>query len=160
MKKIVFFCFMLIATTTVLSQSLIQGYQSIPSKSENDHNCDFDKCLAHCINHKKICSIWDRDGIMSIYHKVYAMNKSFTIFDKIKIGSHVTFPPFGRGNQAIGTKTVLTVQKNEDIWALIHRYKAENYLFNLDLGYRRIDDEWAKKNNTKELAFYGTMIYW
>lgn len=143
MKKIVFFCFILITATTVFSQS----------------KCDFDKCLEHCINHKKICSIWEKGEVMNVYHEVYAIN-SFTIFDKIKVGSSVTFPPFERGNQVIGTKTVLTVRNNEDIWAIIHRYKKENYLFNLNLDYRGVNNDWAKKTGLKELAFGSTKIYW
>lgn len=163
MKKLGIFCFLFLTTTVVaFSQSRIQAYKSVSSTAtvSTEKDCNFDKCLEHCVNNKKICSIWDKNGFMDVYHKVYALNKDITIFDKIKVGSRVTFPPFGRYEQVIGKKTVLIVQRDEDVWVLIHRYLKENYLFNLDVGKRGVDDKWDKKTGKKELAFGSTTIYW
>ena len=134
----------------------IKGYKNVPSKN----GCSLEKCLDHCVNHKKICSIWDEKGYVSIYYQVLNLNKNrFVDANKIRVGDSVIFPPFECANIMIGKKTILIVKKNESLWSLVHRYLGENYLFILDSSHRGVTYG-IRIPKTKSMVFGSTTILW
>lgn len=154
MKKIAIVVLLIAIASSVFSQN--QGYKFPPSKKD----CSLEKCLKHCVNHKKICSVWDKNGYVEIYHQVITLNKGrFVDINKIKIGDSIIFPPFSSWGKEIGKETVLIAEKNECAWTLVHRYLGENYLFCLNVGNRDVVNH-VYKPKTKTMAFGSTTIIW
>lgn len=146
-----FVIFMFLACGTFVYSQDIQPYSG--------HNtCSHETCLERCVNHKKICGLWDKKYYLDIYRQVITENQ-INNPNKINIGDSIVFPPFVTWEKPIGKMAILVVEKHESLWSMVHRFLAETYLLCLDQRNNDLVNH-EEIPKSKSFSFGTTTIKW